>query len=114
MAIGSNIGFILYGHLAEIEPVLLLHLLLLPMNLWRLGESLVPSSVRDARRGGAAQREDEPGESTGTVGRVVRGSNSEICWSGEIASRPIRVGIVPELSSALSQRTAHRSHFAGN
>jgi len=52
MAIGSNIGFILYGHLAEIEPVLLLHLLLLPMNLWRLGESLTQSPVRDARRMG--------------------------------------------------------------
>jgi hypothetical protein len=52
MAIGSNIGFILYGHLAEIEPVLLLHLLLLPMNVWRLGGSFAQSPVPEARRMG--------------------------------------------------------------
>ncbi len=45
MAVCSNIAFILYGHLAAIEPVLLLHLVLLPMNLWRLGEIVVVRSA---------------------------------------------------------------------
>jgi hypothetical protein len=40
VALGSNMMFILYGHLAKIEPVLVLHLILFPINLWRLIESL--------------------------------------------------------------------------
>jgi CRP/FNR family transcriptional regulator, cyclic AMP receptor protein len=35
-AIASNIAFIGYGYVAGIEPVLLLHALLLPMNAIRL------------------------------------------------------------------------------
>jgi CRP/FNR family cyclic AMP-dependent transcriptional regulator len=34
-AIASNIAFIGYGYVAGIEPVLLLHALLLPMNTLR-------------------------------------------------------------------------------
>lgn len=36
MAIVSNLAFIAYGALADLGPVLLLHLLLLPVNLQRL------------------------------------------------------------------------------
>jgi len=36
MAIGSNLAFILYGYTAGIEPVLVLHLVLMPVNLIRL------------------------------------------------------------------------------
>lgn len=36
MAIASNLAFILYGALAGVGPVLLLHLLLLPINVLRL------------------------------------------------------------------------------
>lgn len=36
MAIMSNLAFILYAGLAGIGPVMLLHVLLLPMNLYRL------------------------------------------------------------------------------
>ena len=36
VAIASNVLFILYGHLAHIEPVLLLHVALLPINVFRL------------------------------------------------------------------------------
>ena len=35
-AIASNIAFIVYGYVAGIEPVLLLHALLLPMNAIRI------------------------------------------------------------------------------
>ena len=38
LAIGSNVAFIAYAMLAGIHPVLLLHALLLPMNVWRLVE----------------------------------------------------------------------------
>ncbi|MBC7939117.1 MAG: hypothetical protein H7Z19_05025 [Chitinophagaceae bacterium] len=36
LATASNIAFICYATLAVIHPVLLLHLLLLPMNVWCL------------------------------------------------------------------------------
>ncbi len=40
LALASNAAFIAYGALADIRPVLILHLLLLPVNLRRLVESL--------------------------------------------------------------------------
>jgi hypothetical protein len=45
VAIASNIAFIAYGALAEISPVLLLHMALLPMNMLRFAES-VQSALR--------------------------------------------------------------------
>jgi hypothetical protein len=55
VAVFSNIAFILYGHLAAVEPVLLLHVVLLPMNLWRLGEAIAAPRAR--LDGAAGQRE---------------------------------------------------------
>jgi hypothetical protein len=45
VAIASNIAFIAYGALAGISPVLLLHVVLLPVNMLRLAES-VRSALR--------------------------------------------------------------------
>ena len=39
LAIASNLAFIGYAALAQIYPVLLLHVLLLPMNLSRLSQA---------------------------------------------------------------------------
>ena len=39
LAIASNLAFIGYAAQAGIHPVLLLHALLLPMNLWRLAQA---------------------------------------------------------------------------
>ena len=50
-AIGSNLAFIVYGHVAGIEPVLVLHLILLPVNSVRLMQAL---TVRECRPSGAA------------------------------------------------------------
>ena len=36
MAIASNLAFIAYGGMADLGPVLVLHLLLLPVNVLRL------------------------------------------------------------------------------
>ena len=52
VAIASNFAFIAYGALAGISPVLLLHVVLLPVNLLRLAES-VRSALR--RRAEAAK-----------------------------------------------------------
>ncbi|MCK6430826.1 MAG: hypothetical protein L6Q72_17350, partial [Burkholderiaceae bacterium] len=39
-AIASNVAFIAYGALAAVHPVLLLHVMLLPINVYRLIEAL--------------------------------------------------------------------------
>jgi hypothetical protein len=38
--IASNVAFIVYGYLAGVYPALLLHIVLLPLNVWRLHEML--------------------------------------------------------------------------
>jgi hypothetical protein len=45
VAISSNVLFIAYGYLHPAYPVLLLHVLLLPLNIWRLQQML--SLVRE-------------------------------------------------------------------
>ena len=44
-AISSNVAFIGYGYAGDLMPVLILHLLLLPVNIYRLAELI------SARRG---------------------------------------------------------------
>lgn len=44
VAIASNVAFIAYGYLGSLAPVLLLHALLLPVNLYQL------AYLRSARR----------------------------------------------------------------
>lgn len=48
VAIASNVAFITYGALAGIHPVLMLHITLLPMNLYRLREALQPAPLPSA------------------------------------------------------------------
>jgi len=51
MAIASNIAFIAYGWLVGIDPVLVLHVVLLPTNAWRLAQSLQSArNTRERRR----------------------------------------------------------------
>src|SRR5579862_4276274 len=38
VALGSNVAFITYGALLHLYPVLVLHVILLPVNAWRLRE----------------------------------------------------------------------------
>jgi len=57
VAIASNFAFIAYGALAGISPVLLLHVVLLPVNLLRLAES-VRSALR--RRAPSLTGDAEP------------------------------------------------------
>jgi CRP-like cAMP-binding protein len=52
IGIASNALFILYGYLAGAVPVLVLHLVLLPLNAWRLRQMVVlVSKVRQASAG---------------------------------------------------------------
>ena len=40
VAICSNIAFIAYGFVLNLPPVLMLHVILLPLNSWRLAQAL--------------------------------------------------------------------------
>jgi CRP/FNR family cyclic AMP-dependent transcriptional regulator len=54
LAVGSNIGFIVYGWAHPAPMVLVLHLALLPINLWRVLEMRrLTTRVRQARSGEA-------------------------------------------------------------
>lgn len=48
MAIASNAAFIVYGAFAAVHPVLLLHIVLLPINVHRLSETLRASNPQRA------------------------------------------------------------------
>ncbi|HWK64251.1 MAG TPA: cyclic nucleotide-binding protein [Rhizobiaceae bacterium] len=50
----SNIAFVAYGIQADLLPIILLHLALLPLNLIRLGEA-VAHSGRSEGDGGAKE-----------------------------------------------------------
>jgi hypothetical protein len=45
VAICSNIAFIAYGFMLNLPPVLMLHVILLPLNGWRLMEALKQRSA---------------------------------------------------------------------
>jgi CRP/FNR family cyclic AMP-dependent transcriptional regulator len=48
VALGSNVAFIVYGALLHLYPVLALHVILLPINAWRLREIFqLVKSVQD-------------------------------------------------------------------
>ncbi len=52
LAVGSNLGFIVYGYVHPAPMVLVLHLALLPINLWRVLEMRrLTRRVRRARSG---------------------------------------------------------------
>ena len=54
-ALSANLAFILYGFFAALWPVLVLHLLLLPINLLRLRSALRESAAGMARSAPSAQ-----------------------------------------------------------
>ena len=52
VAITSNVAFMTYGYLAGLTPVFLLHLVLFPLNIWRLYQiRKLLDRVRQASRG---------------------------------------------------------------
>lgn len=59
VAMASNLMFIAYAFAAGLPPVLLLHLLLLPLNAWRLWQAAVasqPGAGRGPEREGEVRR----------------------------------------------------------
>jgi CRP/FNR family transcriptional regulator, cyclic AMP receptor protein len=56
LAVGSNVGFIVYGLLQPAPLMVVLHAALLPINLWRLRQ-MIELTRRVARLGGGQQLE---------------------------------------------------------
>ena len=56
VAIASNVAFIAYGYLGGLAPVLLLHMLLLPVNICRLAQrhavQVRSDSTEERKKGG--------------------------------------------------------------
>ena len=68
VAIASNVAFIAYGYLGDLAPVLLLHALLLPVNIYRLTQlrgTHLPTDPAEAQR--EVGRGSEQGASLGLL-----------------------------------------------
>lgn len=48
-ALASNVAFLLYAGMAGLGPILVLHAILLPINLFRIGEIFVNARKRGSR-----------------------------------------------------------------
>lgn len=75
LALVANLAFIAYGSLAALLPVLVLHLVLAPINLWRLFGSSSGDAARDAEGGARAVvvLATAPARPHGGGGRPIRG-----------------------------------------
>jgi len=63
VGIASNVAFIAYGYLGDLAPVLLLHMLLLPVNVCRLAQlrsAYVRSDPTEEHRKGGRDTERHP------------------------------------------------------
>ena len=63
VAIASNLAFITYGYIGDLMPVLLLHILLLPVNALRLvelgsGRRASPGKAWNVRNGSISPSDD--------------------------------------------------------
>jgi hypothetical protein len=76
VAIASNLAFIAYGYLGSLAPVLLLHLLLLPVNAYRLAQLYRPHDAPALNRHPA--RATEPSADARTTLRKYLHSTSRI------------------------------------
>ncbi len=80
LALAANAAFIGYGASAQLLPVLMLHLALVPVNLWRLNQALRPALARPAapapvfspRRTAARRRRPRSWRATAAIARGER------------------------------------------
>ena len=84
LAIASNVAFIAYAALIGISPVLLLHALLLPMNIYRLLQAVLE------------RRRDRAADATG----------SNAAGHAAVAARGARAHVLADIRSGSSRRAA--------
>lgn len=71
IAIVSNVMFIAYALAADLRPVLVLHALLLPMNVWRLFELRLEPPFEARTRAAPQERRDPSRAACGTSVRAI-------------------------------------------
>ena len=84
LAIASNVAFIAYAALVGISPVLLLHALLLPMNIYRLLQTIVE------------RRRDRAADAMGSDG----------AGHAAVAARGVRAHVLADMRSRSPRRAA--------
>lgn len=68
LAVATNLAFIGYGLAAQLPPVLALHLLLLPINLWRWAQALAGGTPHGRSGPGAPAQRLQRGDRTAADG----------------------------------------------
>jgi hypothetical protein len=99
VALASNAAFIAYGALADVGPVLLLHLVLLPTNVWRLAE------VMHERRRRPCPTQAGSGHA-GSTASPVRGNVIRRRGHGPRGARPAKIGKVRRLRKGRVEQAA--------
>ena len=112
VAIASNVAFIAYGYLGGLAPVLLLHALLLPVNIWQLAQlrsvHLRSGPTEERRKGGR--------DSERHYAQAVRMDRefSRLPASGRTSNTLLRsrVGVAPPNRTRCSTSLQLRNGFA--
>ena len=98
IAITSNVAFICYAALVGISPVLLLHALLLPMNIYRLVQAVIE------------RRRDRAADATGSNGA----GHAAVAARGAQARLLTGMRFKPSRRAAFSRRNICRDGSARN
>jgi len=85
LALAGNAAFIAYGSMAHLLPVLVLHLMLVPVNLWRLNQTFRRDARAEHTRPVQAQREARPSRGWTAKRRAWRGGRR--AQKGRMAAR---------------------------
>src|SRR5215471_2037908 len=86
-AIASNMAFIAYGYFGHLAPVLLLHALLLPINIYRLVEPVSPHALKCPKRGQTRKNSDHRGcRRHSPANELQRYSMEELVFEREAAA----------------------------
>jgi len=104
LALAANAAFIAYGAVAQLLPVLMLHLALVPVNLWRLNEAFrgKPHPPASPGRGAFA---------LGAPGTALRRRRPRSWRANFRAAQAIATDAQPA-PDAMSPMAAHAAHAA--
>jgi hypothetical protein len=109
-AIASNVAFIIYGYLGEYAPVLLLHVLLFPVNSYRLRQLYLAGRLtRSGTRIGGGKAGDRRPASTAALPRQ---SGQQTDLGGAAASARRRHDVVAHAAGTAA--TVADAGVAGN
>ncbi|MEM6888204.1 MAG: cyclic nucleotide-binding domain-containing protein [Pseudomonadota bacterium] len=105
LAVASNVAFIVYGVLAGLIPILVLHSMLLPLNLWRTVEHI----IRYRRMGATARAQTEVTTLIPFMRRIQRSEGTQLFAKGDHADTIYYITegevLIPEINKTLQEGT---------